>query len=70
MYGIWETKRACPEKVVINNLKCWLEIKQDRMREQSIGLCDMEPISEMIGDEGGKTGAQKKETVWMENWFS
>lgn len=47
MYGVWENKRACPEKeVVINNVKCCLEIKQDKDREESTGLCDMEPISE------------------------
>jgi len=47
MYGVWETRRACPKKdIVINNVKCCLEIKQDRDREESIGLCDMDPISE------------------------
>lgn len=55
MYGVGETKRACPEKeVVINNIKCCLEIKQGRDREESIGLHHMEPISEAQLEGGRK----------------
>lgn len=68
MYCIWEVKkRVCPEKEVINNVKYCLEVKQEKDREESIVLFDLESISEAqlqvnveIQTEGMETACAKK----------